>query len=46
MTKGLARALGAFNINVNAVAPGMTWTEATRSALEGQAADGILSDRY
>jgi NAD(P)-dependent dehydrogenase (short-subunit alcohol dehydrogenase family) len=33
MTKGLARALGEFNINVNAVAPGMTMTEATRSTL-------------
>jgi 3-oxoacyl-[acyl-carrier protein] reductase len=43
MTKGLARALGEFNINVNAVAPGMTWTEATRSSLEGRMADGILS---
>jgi 3-oxoacyl-[acyl-carrier protein] reductase len=43
MTKALARALGEFNINVNAVAPGMTWTEATRSTLEGQAADGILA---
>ncbi len=43
MTKGLARALGEFNINVNAVAPGMTWTEATRSALEGGMADGIRS---
>jgi NAD(P)-dependent dehydrogenase (short-subunit alcohol dehydrogenase family) len=31
MTKGLARALGEFNINVNAVAPGMTMTEATKS---------------
>jgi 3-oxoacyl-[acyl-carrier protein] reductase len=43
MTKGLARALGEYNINVNAVAPGMTWTEATRSSLEGRMADGILS---
>jgi 3-oxoacyl-[acyl-carrier protein] reductase len=32
MTKGLARALGEYNINVNAVAPGMTMTEATKSA--------------
>jgi NAD(P)-dependent dehydrogenase (short-subunit alcohol dehydrogenase family) len=31
LTKGLARALGEFNINVNAVAPGMTMTEATKS---------------
>ncbi|MBN1190187.1 MAG: 3-oxoacyl-ACP reductase FabG [Dehalococcoidales bacterium] len=34
MTKGLARALGQYNINVNAVAPGMTWTEATQSTFE------------
>jgi 3-oxoacyl-[acyl-carrier protein] reductase len=45
MTKGLARALGEFNINVNAVAPGMTWTEASRTALEGALADGILSSQ-
>jgi 3-oxoacyl-[acyl-carrier protein] reductase len=43
MTKGLARGLGEFNINVNAVAPGMTWTEATRSSLAGDASDNIFS---
>jgi NAD(P)-dependent dehydrogenase (short-subunit alcohol dehydrogenase family) len=43
MTKGLARSLGGYNINVNAVAPGMTWTEATRSALEGAVAEGIVA---
>ena len=43
MTKGLARSLGEYNINVNAVAPGMTWTEATRSALEGAVAEGIVA---
>jgi NAD(P)-dependent dehydrogenase (short-subunit alcohol dehydrogenase family) len=43
MTKGLARALGEYNINVNAVAPGMTWTEATRSAHEGKIADNVLA---
>ncbi len=45
MTKGLARALGEYNINVNAVAPGMTWTEATRSALAGEMADQIMSSQ-
>ncbi len=45
MTKGLARALGMHNINVNAVAPGMTWTEATRSALAGDMADNILASQ-
>ena len=43
MTKGLARGLGEFNINVNAVAPGMTWTEATRSSLSGEASEGIFA---
>lgn len=45
MTRGLARALGGDNINVNAVAPGMTWTEATRTALEGQMSDDILASQ-
>jgi len=31
MTRGLARALGDFNINVNAIAPGPVMTEAMRS---------------
>lgn len=31
LTRGLARELGEFNINVNAVAPGMVWTEATQA---------------
>jgi 3-oxoacyl-[acyl-carrier protein] reductase len=39
MTKGLARALGEYNINVNAVAPGMTWTEATQSAFKKAASE-------
>lgn len=43
ITKALARSLGEYNINVNAVAPGMTWTEATRSAHEGKIADSILA---
>ncbi len=33
MTRGLARALGEFNINVNAVAPGLVLTDAARSTL-------------
>jgi len=33
MTRGLARELGEFNINVNAVAPGVVKTEAVRAAL-------------
>ena len=33
MTRGLARALGDFNINVNAVAPGLVMTEAMQAAL-------------
>ena len=32
MTRCLARELGPFNINVNAVAPGLTWSEATRAS--------------
>ena len=32
MTRALARALGEFNINVNAVAPGLVMTEAMRGA--------------
>ena len=32
MTRGLARALGEFNINVNAVAPGLIMTEAMQGA--------------
>lgn len=38
LTKGLAEALGDFNINVNAVAPAMVWTEATQSLLSEELA--------
>ncbi len=38
LTKGLAEALGDFNINVNAVAPAMVWTEATQSLLSEESA--------
>jgi NAD(P)-dependent dehydrogenase (short-subunit alcohol dehydrogenase family) len=31
LTRGLARELGDFNINVNAISPGMVWTEATQA---------------
>jgi len=43
MTKALARHFGEYNINVNAVAPGMTWTEATRSAHEGVVSEAVLA---
>ncbi len=38
LTRGLAEALGDFNINVNAVAPAMVWTEATQSLLSEESA--------
>ena len=38
LTRGLAEALGDFNINVNAVAPAMVWTEATQSLLSEEGA--------
>jgi 3-oxoacyl-[acyl-carrier protein] reductase len=43
MTKGLARGLGEFNINVNAVAPGMTSTEATQTAFSKEQINNIFS---
>jgi 3-oxoacyl-[acyl-carrier protein] reductase len=45
LTKGLARSLGAYNINVNAVAPGMTWTQASQTFLEGKMAEGVLASQ-
>jgi len=45
MTRGLARALGEYNINVNAVAPGMTWTEATQSTFNQTRADSIFASQ-
>jgi 3-oxoacyl-[acyl-carrier protein] reductase len=41
MTRAMARALGEFNITVNAIAPGLTWTVASQSLMseeEGKAA--------
>jgi len=43
MTKGLARGLGKFNINVNAIAPGMTLTEATTTMLSDDAVRQIMA---
>lgn len=43
LTRSLANELGPYNINVNAVAPGMIRTNMTREALEDRAAD-YLSD--
>jgi len=36
MTRGLAWALGEFNINVNAVAPGLVMTEAMQAAFNAE----------
>lgn len=42
LTRGLARELGEFGINVNAVAPGMVWTAATRAMVSEEfAQEGI-----
>ena len=43
MTKALARALGQFNINVNAIAPGMTLTEATTSMFSESTSGQIMA---
>jgi NAD(P)-dependent dehydrogenase (short-subunit alcohol dehydrogenase family) len=45
MTKGLARGLGEFNINVNAVAPGMTSTEATQTAFSPEQIHDIFASQ-
>ena len=45
MTKGLARGLGEFNINVNAVAPGMTSTEATQTAFSPEQINDIFASQ-
>ncbi len=43
MTRGLARGLGEFNINVNAIAPGLTMTEAALSMGGPEFTNGILA---
>ncbi len=42
MTRGLATALGEFNINVNAVAPGLIMTEAMQSAFSGEYSEWVV----
>ncbi len=43
MTRGLAAALGEFNINVNAVAPGPVATEAMKALIHDDAAQSMAS---
>jgi NAD(P)-dependent dehydrogenase (short-subunit alcohol dehydrogenase family) len=43
LTQSLARELGPMNIRVNAIAPGPTDTEATRSVVPGEILDQIVS---
>jgi NAD(P)-dependent dehydrogenase (short-subunit alcohol dehydrogenase family) len=43
MTRGLATALGDFNINVNAVAPGLVMTEAMLAAVPRQEAQEVVA---
>jgi len=43
MTRGLAIALGDFNINVNAVAPGVVMTEAMQALVHGKAGNQSIS---
>ncbi len=43
MTRGLANALGQYNINVNAIAPGLTETEASQSIATTESKGGIMS---
>jgi 3-oxoacyl-[acyl-carrier protein] reductase len=42
-TKAMARALGQYNIRVNAIAPGVTLSEATRSVLPGAVIDQLAA---
>jgi 3-oxoacyl-[acyl-carrier protein] reductase len=42
MTRGLARTLGDFNINVNAVAPGLVMTEAMQAAISKEEAKRVV----
>ncbi len=43
MTRGLATALGDFNINVNAIAPGPVMTETMRVLVSEEAEKGLLA---
>jgi NAD(P)-dependent dehydrogenase (short-subunit alcohol dehydrogenase family) len=43
LTRGLAAALGEFNINVNAVAPGAVMTEAMKALIPDGAAQNLLA---
>jgi NAD(P)-dependent dehydrogenase (short-subunit alcohol dehydrogenase family) len=43
MTRGLATALGDFNINVNAVAPGLIMTEAMQAAIPREEAREVVA---
>ena len=45
MTRGLARVLGEFNINVNAVAPGLVMTEAMQAAFSQEYAKHIVETK-
>jgi len=42
MTRGLAMALGEFNINVNAVAPGLVMTEAMQAAFNAKYSEMVV----
>jgi 3-oxoacyl-[acyl-carrier protein] reductase len=43
MTRGLANGLGQFNINVNAIAPGLTMTEASTSFTTAEALQSVMA---
>lgn len=43
MTRGLATALGEYNINVNAVAPGVVMTEAMQALHPGQSDNQMVN---
>jgi NAD(P)-dependent dehydrogenase (short-subunit alcohol dehydrogenase family) len=45
MTRGLAMALGEFNINVNAVAPGLIMTESMQTAFSGDYSEWVADNQ-
>jgi 3-oxoacyl-[acyl-carrier protein] reductase len=45
LTRGLATALGEFNINVNAVAPGLIMTEAMRASYSPEFYQGLVATK-